>query len=145
MNDPSINPPMLMRCLKYMYFSQAGNVMAMAFVKASISAYLIALNFSPKYRAVIWCSIVLVALTNFIMPFIILFFNCRPLSLRWNKKQPGVCWPRTVNAASGYTQSVSNIITDIIYTSSPLVYLRTVQLARRTQWGLRAVFLLGLT
>lgn len=145
MKDPSVTPAMLVECLKYMYFSQFSNVLAMAFLKAALCAYLLSLNFSPRYRAIIWCAIVLVATTNFILPSIVLFGNCRPLSLRWNKNQPGSCWPRSVNAASGYTQSASNIVTDIIFTSSPLVYLKTVQLAKRTQWGLRAVFLLGLT
>ncbi|KAF2494991.1 hypothetical protein BU16DRAFT_511637 [Lophium mytilinum] len=141
--DPSILPT-LIACFKDIYIAQVTNVFAMAFLKMSISAYLITLNFSPTYRGIIWLSLFLVVTCNFILPSIVLFGNCRPLSLRWNRKQPGSCWPKKVNAASGYTQSGANIITDIIYSASPLVYLASVQLAKSTQWGLRAVFLLGL-
>lgn len=41
-------------------------------------------------------------------------------------------------------QGVSNIITDIVYIVAPLIYLSTIQLPRRTQWGIRVVFCLGL-
>lgn len=41
-------------------------------------------------------------------------------------------------------QGISNIITDVVYIVAPILYLSTVQLSRRTQWGLRLVFCLGL-
>lgn len=41
-------------------------------------------------------------------------------------------------------QGVSNIITDVVYIVAPIIYLSTVQLSSRTQWGLRLVFCLGL-
>lgn len=41
-------------------------------------------------------------------------------------------------------QGVSNIITDLVYVVAPIIYLSTVQLHSRTQWGLRLVFCLGL-
>lgn len=41
-------------------------------------------------------------------------------------------------------QGGTNIFTDIVYVVAPLIYLSTIQLPRRTQWGLRVVFCLGL-
>ena len=41
-------------------------------------------------------------------------------------------------------QGVSNILTDLVYVVAPIIYLSTVQLHSRTQWGLRLVFCLGL-
>ena len=43
-----------------------------------------------------------------------------------------------------YMQGVSNIITDVVYIVAPILYLSTVQLSPRTQWGLWFVFCLGL-
>jgi hypothetical protein len=42
-----------------------------------------------------------------------------------------------------YMQGVVNIITDVVYVVAPILYLRAIQLPKRTQWGLRIVFLLG--
>lgn len=56
---------------------------------------------------------------------------------------PSHCWARGTLELS-YTQGISNIITDIVYMAAPLIYLRRVQLSRRTQWGIRAVFLLSI-
>ena len=44
----------------------------------------------------------------------------------------------------GYSGAATNILTDLIYTLAPLVYISRVQLPNRTIWGVRAVFLLGL-
>jgi hypothetical protein len=41
-------------------------------------------------------------------------------------------------------QGVSNCVTDVVYVVAPIIYLSNVQLSRRTQWGVRSVFLLGL-
>jgi hypothetical protein len=40
--------------------------------------------------------------------------------------------------------AATNIATDLIYTIAPLVYISRVQLNKRTVWGVRIVFLLGL-
>jgi hypothetical protein len=40
--------------------------------------------------------------------------------------------------------AATNIVTDLIYTFAPLVYISRVQLNKRTVWGVRIVFLLGL-
>ncbi|KAF4547878.1 Hypothetical protein D9617_34g040580 [Elsinoe fawcettii] len=142
--DPSTSFDDLVKCLKLIWFAQWTNIWSMFFLKASISAYLLMLNFSPKYRVIIWCSVAMIMVCNFIFPTIALFGGCRPISYRWNKMQDGRCWPAIVDSISGYQQSVANIITDIIYSASPLVYLSSVQLPKSTQWGLRAVFLFGL-
>lgn len=45
---------------------------------------------------------------------------------------------------AGYSGAATNIVTDLIYTIAPLVYISRVQLNTRTIWGVRIVFLLGL-
>jgi hypothetical protein len=44
----------------------------------------------------------------------------------------------------GYMGAATNIVTDLIYTIAPLIYISRVQLNKRTVWGVRIVFLLGL-
>lgn len=54
------------------------------------------------------------------------------------------CATDTTNLDLGYSGAATNILTDLIYTVAPLVYISKVQLPKRTIWGVRAVFLLGL-
>jgi hypothetical protein len=44
----------------------------------------------------------------------------------------------------GYACAAANILTDLVFTLAPLIYISRVQLPKRTIWGVRMVFLLGL-
>lgn len=46
--------------------------------------------------------------------------------------------------ALGYACAAANILTDLVFTLAPLIYISRVQLPRRTLWGVRVVFLLGI-
>jgi len=116
----------------------------MAFVKGSVCAYLFMLDFSKKFRMMVWVSLAFHIATNFVFPSVILFGECRPISKHWHPEQPGRCWGPKPRTTSGYLGAASNIVTDLFYTSAPLVYLRNVQLPTRTIWGVRAVFLVAL-
>jgi hypothetical protein len=81
---------------------------------------------------------------NFLAPVLTLF-GCSPLERNWNYGYTGKghCWAKGTLALS-YTQGISNIITDVIYMAAPLIYLSRVQLSKRTQLGIRIVFLLSI-
>ncbi|KAJ4295035.1 hypothetical protein N0V90_007043 [Kalmusia sp. IMI 367209] len=130
--------------LHMIFIGQCLNVYSMFLVKASICAYLMALNFGPSYRILIWISVVIVVLCNFIMMLILHFAFCRPYYSRWDFSVKQECWPEAVSEGTAYAQIASNIITDLIYAAAPIVYLRHVQLSKQTQWGVRIVFLLAL-
>jgi hypothetical protein len=142
--DPSISKAMLLRYSKCLFVSQITNIWAMGLVKASICAYLMALNFSTLYRAVVWFSIFIVVSLNFISPTVSRFGYCRPISKVWAPKTPGHCWKPRTRVILSYLNVGSNIFTDLIYTAAPLVYIAQVQLPRRTKIGVCAVFLFGL-
>ena len=129
----------------------------MFLVKVSICAYLMALNFGRSYRLLIWVSVVIVVLCNFIMMLILHFAYCRPYYSRWDFTVQGECWPVAVSEATAFVQIASNIFTDLvstcvsfpfrlnidrsqIYAAAPIVYLRHVQLSKQTQWDVRIVF-----
>jgi hypothetical protein len=52
--------------------------------------------------------------------------------------------PICLQMDEGYMGAATNIATDLIYTIAPLIYISRVQLNKRTVWGVRIVFLLGL-
>ncbi|KAI8931672.1 hypothetical protein NX059_011319 [Plenodomus lindquistii] len=127
------------------FASQLLNVYGMWVIKLSICAYLMALNFSRGYRWVIRGTVVFVTIFNFILPATQHFGLCRPLASRWDTRiVDKQCWSQMVRISIAYTQAISNIVTDLIYATAPIAYLRTVQLNRRTQWSVRAVFLMSL-
>ena len=150
--------------MRYLWFGQLFNLYGMALIKLSICAYILKLDFTKGYRIVIWMSIVLHLGMNFVFPSVILLGECAPISKHWDiaGTQPGSCWgpkPRVISGKAevshinrrdlliqrtGYSGAATNILTDLIYTIAPLVYISRVQLPKRTLWGVRAVFLLGL-
>ncbi|KAF1837148.1 hypothetical protein BDW02DRAFT_181833 [Decorospora gaudefroyi] len=141
--DPSVAPG-IMTYSYYLWITQILNIMAVAILKYSICAWLLVLNFSKLYQVIIWLSIAMVTAVGLLAPVLTLF-GCTPLEKNWNFGFRGEfhCWARGTLPLS-YTQGISNIITDLVYMAAPLIYLRRVQLAKRTQWGIRAVFLLSI-
>ncbi|KAJ6285827.1 hypothetical protein J3E71DRAFT_210178 [Bipolaris maydis] len=142
-----MDPTVLPNILKYSYFlwiTQIVNIIAMAFLKWSICAWLLVLNFSKIYQTIIWLSILMVTALNFLAPVLTLF-GCTPLEKNWNFgfKGESHCWAKGTLPQS-YAQGISNVVTDVVYMAAPLIYLSRVQLNRRTQWGIRIVFLLSI-
>jgi hypothetical protein len=119
----------------------------MALVKLSVCAYIIMLDFSRTFRIIIWASVFLHISINFIFPTVILFGECTPYSKHWEAAgtKLDTCWGATPRVVSGYSGAATNILTDLLYTMAPLIYIARVQLPKRTIWGVRAVFLCGLT
>ncbi|EOA86674.1 uncharacterized protein SETTUDRAFT_134923 [Exserohilum turcica Et28A] len=141
--DPTVLPN-IMTYVYYLWITQVLNIIAMAFLKWAICAWLLVLNFSRVYQAVIWLSILMVTALNFLAPVLTLF-GCTPFERNWNILYKGKshCWAKSSIQLS-YTQGISNILTDVVYMAAPLIYLSRIQISRRTQWGIRAVFLLSI-
>ncbi|KAF1933164.1 uncharacterized protein M421DRAFT_191060 [Didymella exigua CBS 183.55] len=141
--DPSIKKPEdLLGYSYHVWVGQIINLMGVAVLKFSICAYLLALKFSKVYTGIVWASILMVAVFNCILPCMGLL-NCVPFEANWNRSVTGHCWYKGHTVLT-YAQGVTNIITDVVYVVAPILYLSAIQLARRTQWGLRIVFMLGL-
>lgn len=88
---------------------------------------------------------VFVTIFNLILPAIGQFALCRPLASRWDIRiKDKECWPQLVRIGIGSAQAVSNIISDLVYATAPIVYLRSIKLSKHTQWSVRAVFLMSL-
>lgn len=118
--------------LHIIFISQTLNVYAMFLVKASIVAFLMALDLGSRYRIIIWISLVIVVLCNFVMMLILHFAYCRPYWSRWDSNVKGIalpsihmkrsakktflgkCWPASVSEATAYVQIASNVITDLV-------------------------------
>jgi hypothetical protein len=143
--DPILaHPGNMEKFLRYLWLGQLLNLYGMALVKLSICAYILMLNFSKPFRILIWVSIVVQVGFLFVFPTVVLFGECTPYTLHWNTNQPGSCWSTKPKVISGYLGAATNIVTDLIYAITPLVYIARVQLNKRTIWGVRIVFLLGL-
>ena len=141
--DPSIIlPGDITKYSYFLYLNQVINLIAVAILKYSICSYLLCLKFSTIYTIIVWASIIMVTVFNLIIP-LLANLDCTPFEANWNFAVKGKCWFK-VSLGLTYMQGVSNCITDAVYVVAPIMYLRSVQLPRRTQWGLRIVFLLGL-
>jgi hypothetical protein len=158
--DPSISKPHdILKYGYYLWIGQVINLIAVAVLKYSICAYLLALKFSKVYLGVVWVSILMITAFNLTVP-LMGCFGTTPFEAKWNKTIPG---KHHVEIGIGLTyaqvrrgfilssyglltvmQGVSNCITDVVYVVAPIIYLSTIQLTRCTQWGLRIVFCLGL-
>ncbi|KAG9235541.1 hypothetical protein BJ875DRAFT_267525 [Amylocarpus encephaloides] len=143
-SDPYVTPERRMTTTHLIYASQVTNMYTMFLTKLSISAYLMTLYFSPSYKAIVWVAVGIICLCNFLLPSVNFHGQCKPVAMRWDPSIKGHCWDYKVRLVSTYTQVSTNVLTDLIFTASPILYLQKIKLPRRTQWGVRIVFLLCL-
>ncbi|KAK9770491.1 putative Integral membrane protein [Seiridium cardinale] len=106
-------------CTKYSGFSAMMNGFSMAFLKCSIGASLLRLQFGRGMTIVVWVCITISILCNSVT-LIGSLFKCRPIQ-------------------------VGNIVTDLGFSLGPLFYLTKVKVSVYNKWALRGVFLLGLS
>ncbi|KAJ4350391.1 uncharacterized protein N0V89_009012 [Didymosphaeria variabile] len=112
--DPSITLPMLMKYSYYLWINQIINIVAVAILKWSICAYLLVLDFSKLYRAIVWFSILVITAINFLAPVFTLF-GCAPLEANWNRAIVNKkCWAVGTLPLS-YAQGIVNVLTDVVY------------------------------
>jgi hypothetical protein len=95
MADPSIRKPYdILNYAYYLWIGQILNITAVAVLKYSICAYLLALKFSRVYLTVVWASILMVTTFNLLLPIMGCF--CRtPFEANWNKSVEGKCFMKT--------------------------------------------------
>lgn len=91
MADPFwLEPGRLSYEMHIIFITQTLNVYAMFLVKASIVAFLMALDLGRSYRIIIWISAAIVLLCNFVMMLILHFAYCRPYYSRWDFSVKGI-------------------------------------------------------
>ena len=142
--DPFVTPARRVQAMRFLFYSQAISIYTTLIAKLSICAFLMVLNFSRWFRYVIWTSIVIVVACNFLVASVHLFGFCMPISMRWDPSVQGHCWPLKEKLASVITQGAANIVIDIVYSASPIVYIRQIRLPARTRWAVQIVFFLAL-
>ncbi|KIX05366.1 uncharacterized protein Z518_06238 [Rhinocladiella mackenziei CBS 650.93] len=135
-----VEGPDIVAVLKYSQFAIFCNGIAMGTMKLGIGLSLIRLQLSKRFNILVTICIVLSVLVNGTV-FLGTFALCRKI---WNRAVPGTCWPRKASLAFSYTQTVGNIVTDLLFTLGPLFYLSRVKVSKYNKWALRGVFLIGL-
>lgn len=98
----------------FQFISISLQMNAMFLVKLSVCAYLLALNFSRRFRGIMWLVTLIVVIFNLIMPLLFCFWSCRPYYFRWHPEIVPECWPEMVGTVAEYAQIVSNICTDLV-------------------------------
>lgn len=142
--DPFVTPARREQAMRFLFYSQVLSIFTMFFAKLSICVFLIVLKFSKWFRYVIWASIVVVVLCNLLYSSVHLFGFCRPISMRWDPSVRGHCWPVKERVAAVITQGTANIVIDVVYSASPIVYIRQIKLPARTRWAVQLIFFLAL-
>lgn len=113
-DDDYWTPERLSRFNHTAFISICMETCAMFLVKLSICSYLLGLNFSRKFRIVIWIVVLVVLVFGLVLPSLLHYFYCQPYYYSWT---PGVkphCWPQAVGTVAEYAQIVSNIATDLV-------------------------------
>ncbi|KAJ5970204.1 uncharacterized protein N7479_000122 [Penicillium vulpinum] len=129
--------------LKYQIVSEATNMFAMMALKVSLGMSFVRLRLGERITWGIYVTVAIALLCN-LCALIAILGQCRPMERAWNMGIPGNCWSNEVKTVTWYVQSAGNILSDLVFTIGPLVYLSKIKVSRYHRWALRGVFCLGL-
>ncbi|OJJ42446.1 hypothetical protein ASPZODRAFT_137257 [Penicilliopsis zonata CBS 506.65] len=129
--------------LKYQIVSEATNMFAMMALKMSLGMSFVRLRLTKAITASIYGTMAVALLCN-LCALIAILGQCRPMARAWDQAVDGTCWSNNVKTVTWYVQSAGNILSDLIFTVGPLVYISHVRVSKYNRWALRAVFCFGL-
>ncbi|CAI7573379.1 unnamed protein product [Penicillium glandicola] len=129
--------------LKYQIVSEATNMFSMMALKMSLGMSFVRLRLGKGITWAIYVTMVVALMCN-LCALVAILGQCRPMARAWNMALTGSCWSNKVKTVTWYVQSAGNILSDLIFTIGPLVYLSHVKVSRYHRWALRGVFCFGL-
>ncbi|EIT72321.1 hypothetical protein AO1008_11557 [Aspergillus oryzae 100-8] len=113
------------------------------FLKISISLFLKRLFLtSKKWRVFFWCFIAFNTITS-VLDAAVIFPQCTPVELNWDKSVEGHCWSANAIDAIGITQGAIAASTDFALSILPIVFLWNIKLPKRVKVGICGIMALG--
>lgn len=103
-----------MEFIRLQFITISLQMYGMFLVKLSVCVYLLALNFSRRFRMIMWFITLVVVTFNLVMPLLMHFASCRPFYYRWHPELEPECWPIEIGTFTEYAQISSNIVIDLV-------------------------------
>lgn len=110
----------------------------MAFSKVSIACFLLLIIQFRLQRWIVYLAAGVTCLAGITFTFAFMF-QCRPVSLFWNKEQFGYCIDIDIALIIMYCYSVLAIITDFTFTILPIYLIWNLQMDRKTKLALMPI------
>lgn len=113
------------------------------FLKISISLFLKRLFLtSQEWMVFFWCFIAFNSITS-ALDAAVIFPQCTPVELNWDKSVPGHCWSDTAINAVGIAQGSIAAATDFILSTLPILFLWRIRIPTRVKVGTCGIMALG--
>ncbi|KAG5912598.1 hypothetical protein E4U42_002124 [Claviceps africana] len=118
--------------MRYWWFCYLFFSLTMIACKLSFAWFLLRITTNRLHSLVIYCASLCTVLAGLAFFFVSLF-QCRPISLYWDKDQPGTCVPMDIIMALAYVYSVFSVLTDFTFAILPAFVIWSLQLERRAK------------
>ncbi|KAI8623978.1 hypothetical protein F5Y19DRAFT_456404 [Xylariaceae sp. FL1651] len=130
--------------LKLNFITQPIYLYAICFVKLAVGATLVRIAVTKSWKRTI-LSIMIFMTVYTVASFFTIIFQCTDIRIMWDPTIRSVCWSKETLQALGYTNTVINILTDILFAVViPTPMLWNLNVNRRTRYTLIAILGLGL-
>ncbi|KAF7903449.1 uncharacterized protein EAF01_006498 [Botrytis porri] len=138
-----LDPFHRIEAMKYSAIGQSSGVMGSTFGLMSFIILMLQLFGTSKLKhAALWTLFWVEFIPNCIV-VITLYVQCNDIQALWDTSNVSSCWPESYQTYIGYAHTSWNGHTDFLLTCLPATMLWSLQMNRRTKFGL--VFLLSLS
>ncbi|OBT98391.1 hypothetical protein VE01_03129 [Pseudogymnoascus verrucosus] len=129
---------------KYLIIGELIYIIDSGFIKISVGLLLLRLAVVPIHRYILHASIYILALWTTVT-FLIVAFQCRPLSLAWNPASgTGTCMAAISITRLGYAFSALDIGSDFLYAFLPVAMLWNIQMTWKLKFSICIVLSFGI-
>ncbi|KAF7886310.1 hypothetical protein EAF00_010413 [Botryotinia globosa] len=138
-----LDPSDRIEAMKYNAIGQSFGVMGSTFGRMSFIILMLQLFGTSKLKhAALWTLFWVQFIPNCIV-VVTLYVQCNDIRALWDTSIVSSCWPESYQTYIGYAHTGWNGLTDLFLTCLPATMLWSLQMNRRTKFGL--VFLLSLS
>ncbi|PBP28427.1 hypothetical protein BUE80_DR000494 [Diplocarpon rosae] len=144
MHSASIRPDEFVRILQWQFYHSVIVTVGISLVKLSVAFFLLRLVPSKSYRIFLYCIVAFLVAFTFSSASTIIF-SCLPIRASWDRaSEPDAkCFSTNTFTYIGMSNSVVNILTDVLFASLPIPIVWNLQVNVRTKISLIVIMSLG--
>ncbi|CAL3967960.1 unnamed protein product [Diplocarpon coronariae] len=144
MHTASLRPREIVMILHWQYFHSVIVTVGISLVKLSVAFFLLRLVPAKSYRIFLYCVVAFLVAFTFSSAGTILF-SCIPIRANWDRagEPDAKCFSTNTFTYIGMSNSVVNILTDVLFASLPIPIVWNLQVNIRTKISLIMIMSLG--
>ncbi|KAI9050571.1 hypothetical protein LZ554_005732 [Drepanopeziza brunnea f. sp. 'monogermtubi'] len=139
-----IRPDEMVRMLHWQFYHSIANTVGISLVKFSVAFFLLRLVPGKRFKMFLWGAITFLVFFTIASTSVVIF-SCTPIRATWDimNEPDAKCFSKETFTALGLTNSIVNIMTDVLFATLPIPVVLKLQVNMQAKVSLVLILSLG--